>query len=75
MKEFIKLNFTPGFVVGYFKNLRAHAKKEKHEKAEIAMLDDAVTMLEIAAAMFKPEPEAEPDGQNDKVTNGQNPKS
>ena len=72
MKEFIQLNFTPGYVVEYFKNLRAHSKSEKRPAAEIAMLDDAVTMLEIAAAMFKPAPEK---GQDDNVTKGQTPKS
>ena len=60
----IKMNFPPEMVVDYAKKMTAAAKKgENNGPAEIAMLTDICTMLEIAAGVMTPsQPDAgEPD--------------
>ena len=55
--QVVKMNFTPGYVLEYARNLAAHSKKDKKvDAAQCAMLDDIVTMLEIASKAMEPQP-------------------
>lgn len=56
--EPIKMNFPPQVVVQYVKNWAEQNKKAKQNgPKELAMLDDIVTMVEIAQSVMKAEPE------------------
>lgn len=53
----IKMNYPPSAVVQYVKNWAEQNKKAKQNgPKEIAMLDDIVRMVEIAASVMEPEP-------------------
>lgn len=54
----VEMNFPPSVVVQYVKNWAEQNKKAKQNgPKEIAMLDDIVRMVEIAASVMKVEPE------------------
>lgn len=56
--EPIKMNFPPQVVVQYVKNWAEQNKKaEQNGPKELAMLDDIVTMVEVAQSVMKVEPE------------------
>lgn len=53
----VQMNFTPGYVLEYARNLAAHSKKDPSvNAAQNAMFDDIVTMLEIASNVMQPQP-------------------
>ena len=58
MQEPIKLQFTPAYILEYVRNWAKHAKKEKGiGAAEVAMIDDIVTLVEVAKNCLNEEPE------------------
>lgn len=53
----IKMNYPPSAVVQYVKKWAEQNKKAKQNgPQEIAMLDDIVRMIEIAASVMEPKP-------------------
>ena len=54
MEKVIKMNFPPDMVVKYCKKWVAKAKKEKAEVANIKMMEDIVTMVELAKKIMTP---------------------
>lgn len=53
----VKMNYPPSVVVQYVKNwAEQNRKAEQNGPREIAMLDDIVRMIEIAASCMKPGP-------------------
>lgn len=54
----IKMHYPTEVVVKYAKGLLENVKKENNGPAEVAMIKDIVTMLEIAKANMKCAPSA-----------------
>ena len=54
MDKVIKMNFPPDMVEKYCKKWLAQAKKEKAEVANIKMMEDIVTMVELAKKIMTP---------------------
>ena len=53
----VKMNYPPSVVVQYVKNwAEQNRTAEQNGPREIAMLDDIVRMIEIAASCMKPGP-------------------
>ena len=60
----VALHFTPGYVLEYVKNLSAHSGKDKRNgPAERAMMEDIVTLIQIAVSVMQPQ---QTDSANDK---------
>lgn len=56
-KEVIKLSNTPGFYLEYTRNWLEHErKKEKANPAELAIVSDIATLIEIAVGVMEPVP-------------------
>lgn len=63
----IKMNYPPSAVVQYVKKWAEQNRKAKQNgPQEIAMLDDIVRMVEIAASVMKAEPEPAEQANQDK---------
>lgn len=55
----IELHNTPQFYVEYMKNWLTHKRKEGANPAELAMVEDIKTLVEVAVSVLDPVP-AEP---------------
>ena len=65
MSKVVQMSFPPHFVVDYGRKLKAAAEKGRNNgPAEIAMLTDIVTMLEIAEGVMEREQPSQPDAGN-----------
>lgn len=53
----IKLHNTPAFYVEYVKNWLAHEAKEKRPLATQVIVQDILTLIEVAASVLNPSPE------------------
>lgn len=51
----IEFHNTPGLTREYVKNWLTHARKENRPRAEIAMLEDILKMLDVAMSVLIPE--------------------
>lgn len=59
MDKPIELHNTPQFYVEYMKGWVARKKKENSNPAELVVVQDICTLVELAASMMKPTPECE----------------
>lgn len=56
-KDVIKLSNTPRFYLEYTKNWLAHEQKKKNPNpAELAIIADIATLIEIAVGVMEPVP-------------------
>lgn len=54
----IKMNFPPSYVENYVKKWQENAKAKDTPPAELAMIEDIVTMVGIARGVMKPQPKS-----------------
>ena len=59
MDKPIELHNTPQFYVEYMKGWVARKKKENSNPAELVVVQDICTLVELAASFMKPKPECE----------------
>ena len=55
----VMLHNTPTFYVEYVKNWLAHEQKEKKHPAQLLIVQDILTLIEVAASVMTPQ-QAEP---------------
>lgn len=55
MNKTIEFHNTPRLTREYVSNWLTHARKEKRQAAEIAVLEDILTMLDVALSVLTPE--------------------
>ena len=59
MEKPIELHNTPQFYVEYMKGWVARKKKDGKNPAELVIVQDICTLVEVAASTMKPTPECE----------------
>lgn len=59
MPKTIEFHNTPDMTRAFVNNWLTHAKKEKRPAAELAVLEDVLTMIDVAMTVLEPGP-AEP---------------
>lgn len=52
------MNFPPSYVENYVKKWQENAKAKDTPPAELAMIEDIVTMVGIARGVMKPQPKS-----------------
>lgn len=57
----IQFHNTPRLVREYVNNWLTHARKEKKSPAELAVLEDVLTMLDVALEFLEPGPAEQKD--------------
>lgn len=58
MPKTIEFRNTPGLTREYVNNWLIHARKDKAAPAQIAVLEDILTLIDVALTVLQPEPEA-----------------
>ena len=59
MPKIIELHNTPDMTRAFVNNWLTHARKQKRPAAELAVLEDVLTMIDVAMTVLEPGP-AEP---------------
>lgn len=58
MPKTIEFRNTPGLTREYVNNWLIHARKDKAAPAHIAVLEDILTLIDVALTVLQPEPAA-----------------
>lgn len=58
MPKTIEFRNTPGLIREYVNNWLIHARKDKAAPAQIAVLEDILTLIDVALTVLQPEPAA-----------------
>lgn len=58
MPKTIEFRNTPGLTREYVNNWLIHARKDKAAPAQIAVLEDILTLIDVALTVLQPEPAA-----------------
>lgn len=62
MPKTIEFRNTPGLTREYVNNWLIHARKDKAAPAQIAVLEDILTLIDVALTVLQPEP-ADPENK------------